>query len=476
MIQKAGPGGREPAIYKHVLALNPYFNGATASMGIFPCTGLEYITASMKDLVGRITYLDLRYDLLNRDPARLGDFIRKEIDLVCISMGWRSGFKAVLDFVGKLPSEIPIVVGGHEATSDVELVFEKCPNVRMIVRGEGEEIIREIVSGVPPGDIAGLSYRKDGKIIHNKNARLPDVSTLPFPDRSLRSHDYRWVQHGVRLTNMTFDNLLTARGCPFKCKFCTFSVNPLGQKREYTERPLESVMEELKTVTADIVMFSDDNFFTNPARSEKLCDMIIASGIKKIFAVQARIDVAKRPVLLEKAFKAGIRIMLVGIESPNDRILEQISKGFKQQDIRDAFKVLRSFPFYYHAFFIYGNVGETEEEMVYIGQFAKELGLDSITFQKLRIEKYSQLETVVNNTPGYHFDYVGGPVYSDKYGLKELKRIRNRIRRKFYTPGQAWRMVRRVWSLGLLKRSDVSRLLIAAPKISYALLKREFSK
>jgi len=463
-------------LFKHVLCLNPYFKGSTASMGVFPCTGLEYIAAGMQDLVEKITFLDLRYDAEYRSITRLGEFIKKEIDLVCISVGWSSGFGPVLDFIGRLPVGVLTMVGGHKATEEVELLFEKCPNINLVVRGEGEEIVREIVSGVPVEKIAGLSYRKDGRVIHNPNARLPDVEKLRFPDRSLRRHKHEWIQHGVKLSDLTFDSVLTARGCPFKCKFCTFSMNPLGQKREYTERPLESVIEELKTVTADVVMFSDDNFFTNPARSEKLCDMIVANGIKKTFAVQARIEVSKKPALLQKAVDAGIKVMLIGIESPHDRILTQISKGFKQQDVRDAFKVLTSFPIYLHAYFIYGNIGETLDEMLYIPQFADELGLDSITFQKLRIEKFSPLQDVVKNTPGYHYDYIGGPVYSDQFSLRDLKKIRNQIRRKFYTPARMWRIARKLSSLGLIKKKDVGRAVLAAPRIVNALIRREFEK
>lgn len=445
-------------------------------MGVFPATGLEYVAASMKDLVGKITFIDLRYDAEYRDPVKLCAFIRAEIDLVCITLGWQSGFAPVVNFVSHLPTEVMTVVGGHKATEDVDLLFETCPNIHVIVRGEAEQVIREIVAGGPLENIPGLSFRQNGRIIHNKNACLPDVATLPYPDRSLRKHTYRWDQHGVRLTNKTFDTLLTTRGCPFKCKFCTFSLNPLGQKREYTERPLESVIAELKTVTADIVMFSDDNFFTNPARSEKLCDLIIENGIKKMFVVQTRIDIAKRPVLLEKAVKAGIRIMLIGIESPHNRILEQISKGFKQQDVRDAIKVIKNYPIYLHAYFIYGNIGETEEEMLYIPTFARELGLDSITFQKLRIEKYSPLLEVIQKNPEYHYDYIGGPVYSDKYSLAYLKKIRNRIRQRFYTPAQLLRIARKLFAMGLVEKKDIGRLLLSVPRISYSLVKREFEK
>lgn len=467
--------GKAP-VFKHVLCLNPYFKGSTASMGVFPCTGLEYIAANMRDLVGKITFLDLRYDTAYRDPRKLGEFITNETDLVCISIGWSSGFGPVLEFVKQLPAGVPTMVGGHKATEEVELLFEQCPNISIVVRGEGEEIVRRVAQGEPLEGIEGLSYRKNGRIVHNKNARLPDVAGLKFPDRSLRKHKYEWFQHGVRLSELTFDTVLTARGCPFKCKFCTFSMNPLGQKREYTERPLESVIEELKTVTADVVMFSDDNFFTNPVRSEKLCDMIVAAGIRKTFVVQARIEVSKRPELLRKAVDAGIKVMLIGIESPHDRILKQISKGFTQQDVRDAFAVLTKFPIYLHAYFIYGNIGETLEEMLYIPKFARELRLDSITFQKLRIEKFSPLQEVVQNTPGYHFDRIGGPVYSDQFSLKDLKKIRNRIRSAFYTPAQVRRIAVKLSNLGLLRRKDVGRLLVSAPRLISALIRRELSR
>ena len=459
-------------MYKHVLALNPSPFTSTAWMGAFPPTGLEYIAASIKNLVGKVTLVDMRFDVEYCDLEKLNDFIRHEVDLLCISISWRSGFDEICAFVNKLPQGITTVVGGHNATEEVDNIFARCPNVNLIVRGEGEEIIQQVVTGVPYADIVGLSYRENGKIIHNKNAVLPDVAKLSFPDRSLRRCEYQWLQNGIKVMPHTFDTILTTRGCPFKCKFCTFSLNPLGQKREYTERPLESVMEELKTITADLVMIADDNFFTNPKRAEMLCDMIIESGIKKIFVAQTRIDVARHPSLLEKAARAGIKILLLGIESHHDWILKLIDKGFNQQQIREAIQVLRKHPFYLHAYFIYGNIGETEEEMVYIGRFAKEIGLDSISFQKLRIEKYSPLKEIVENTPGYHYDEVGGPVYSDKYGLAALKKIRNRIRSEFYDFAQLRWIIRKFMSLGILCKADVVRLLFKVPALLFAIVKR----
>jgi radical SAM superfamily enzyme YgiQ (UPF0313 family) len=462
--------------YKHALALYPYFGHSSATMGIFPPTGLEYIAASMKDSVDKVTLLDLRHETAYRDLTVLSKFIRDRVDLLCISVQWHSRFKHICDFISMLPDEVCTVVGGYKATQEVDNLFDHCPNIDMIIRGEGEEIIKQIVTGVPCKHIRGLSYRGNAGVIHNEIHPLPDITRIPFPDRSLRRHDYHPVFYGVRVSSHTFDAVLTTRGCPFKCKFCTFSLNPLGQKRSYTERPVESVIDELKTVKADVVLFSDDNFFTNPKRSEELCDLIVENNIKKTFIVQTRIDVARHPTTLAKAEKAGIKVFLIGIESPHDWILEQLEKGITQQQVRDAFAVLTQYDFYLHGYFIYGNIGETEEEMLYIPKFAKELKLDSITFQKLRIEKFSPLKEVVEATPGYYYERIGGPVYSDRYGRKELRHIRNQIRSEFYGVAQITNIVKKAGRIGLVSWRDLTVVLPNLPLLMYKWAGRRGSK
>jgi radical SAM superfamily enzyme YgiQ (UPF0313 family) len=462
--------------YQHALALNPYFGDSTAIVGIFPPTGLEYIAASIRDLDAKVTLLDLRYEKAYRDPKILSQFIRNEFDLLCVSIRWESRFEDVCDFVSQLPPEVCTIVGGHKATEEVEFLFDRCPNIDMIARGEGEDVIKQVMTGVPHKDIRGLSYRDNGRVVHNEIAPLPDVASISFPDRSLRHDNYTLVTHGVRFSSHTFDTLLTTRGCPFNCKFCTFSLNPLGQKRGYTERPIESVIEELKTVTADVVLISDDNFFTNPTRSEQLCDLIIENKIEKMFIVQTRIDIAKHPRVLDKAQKAGFKIFLIGVESPHDRILKQLGKGFTQQQVRDAFAVLAQYDFYLHGYFIYGNIGETKEEMLYIPKFAKEIKLDSTTFQKLRIEKFSPLKEQVEETPGYYYNRVGGAVYSEQYGRKELKQIRNRIRSEFYNLPQLIHIIRKAWRIGFVNGTDFADALVKLPFLMYGLAKRRVQK
>jgi len=186
--------------YQHVLALNPYFGEGTATMGIFPPTGLEYIAANMKDLAGKVTLLDLRNEKDFQDPKKLSEFIRAEIDLLCISIRWETKFKNICDFVSQLPPEVTTIVGGYKAAQEVDYLFERCQNIDMLVRGEGEDIIQQIVKGVPYKDILGLSYRENGHIVHNEIHPLPDITRIKFPDRSLRRHNYYITEQDVRLS------------------------------------------------------------------------------------------------------------------------------------------------------------------------------------------------------------------------------------------------------------------------------------
>ena len=114
--------------------------------------------------------------------------------------------------------------------------------------------------------------------------------------------------------------------------------------------------------------------------------------------------------------------------------------------------------------------------MLYIPKFAKEIGLDSISFQKLRIEKFSPLKEVVESTPGYYYKRIGGPVYSDRYGPKELKRIRNRIRSEFYDVPQLLRIARKARRIGLVTGRNVAGMLLKLPFVTYSLAKNRAEK
>ncbi|MFH0823228.1 MAG: radical SAM protein [Pseudomonadota bacterium] len=465
-------------LYKHALCLHPYYrdsHSGSLGLAVFPPIGLEYIAAALSPHVGDLTLLDLRMSGPLRDPARLKRFIAENIDLLCISLNWEYQFEEVCSLINSLPQGVKTIVGGQQATLFPDEVLGLCPGVDILVRGEGEEAIAEIAGGAAPEDIPGISYRKDGLIIHNPNRPLRDVDAYHYPDRRLRGQGYHFNLGGFALRGEEFDMILTARGCPYNCKFCTFNLNPYTQKRRYSARSIDSVMEEIRQLTAGVVLIADENFFVNPQRAKKLCERITAEGIRKRFIVQSRIEIFEHRDVLEAAAKAGIGLILLGIESPTNRILEQLNKGFDTDKLREAFKTFREFPFFYHGYFIYGNVTETEEEMMQIPVFAKELGLHTIAYQKLRIERYSPLQELVEAAPGY---YVGDDriVYQEGLGRPYLKRISRQITREFYTPDQLMKILKKLFQVGIIRRESFFPLLLSAPVVLANMIGRKIDK
>jgi len=463
--------------YKHALFLNPYIaRSATSAMKIFPPTGLEYVTSSAKGFVEKITLLDLRYETDLCDTTNLLNFIDKEmIDIICVGIGWDRQLKEICELLNLMPNNIPLVVGGYTATEKVEEFFERCPNIDIIVRGEGEETIREILQGLPLESILGISYRLNGQVVHNGHRPLPEINSIAAPDRSLRRNKYYFIFNGVKMTDFTFDTVLSARGCPYNCKFCTFKINPLGQKRNYSTRNVESVVEEIESIAANVILFSDDNFCVDPQRTEQICDLIIERKIEKRFAAQVRLDIAKYPRLLEKMVKAGFKTLLLGIESPHDHILAQLDKGFDSATVRKAFKELRKHRMYYHGYFIYGNIGETEDEMLCIPKFAKEIGVDSITFLKLRIERFSPLREIIDKTSGYYIA-DNGVLYSDSYSQADLKKIGKKIKFSFYTPSRFLKILKKCFKTRFFTFRDMASLTILMPLLLKSIIAREVQK
>ncbi|MFH1046092.1 MAG: radical SAM protein [Candidatus Omnitrophota bacterium] len=463
--------------YKHALFLNPYIaNSATSAMMLFPPTGLEYVAASAKAFADKITLIDMRYEKDLADVEKLIDFIGRAIDFVGVTISWNRQLPEICALLNRIPETLPLVLGGFTATEKVDELFSWSPRINIICRGEGEETIKEILQGKPLEDILGISFRRNGSIVHNANRPLTDVNNIVSPDRSLRRQQYQLTLNNVTVSNLSFDTVLTSRGCPFNCKFCTFTLNPLGQKRSFSPRDVASVVEEISGISAKMVLFSDENFSFDAKRAEQICDGIIARGIKKRFIVQARIEIAKHPELLAKMVQAGFRAILIGIESPHDRILAQLNKGFDSAAVRKYFKVLRSFPLYYHGYFIYGNLTETEEEMLYIPEFAKEIGVDSISFLKLRIEKFSPLRELVEQTPDYHIR-EDGLLYSDVYGTRDLKKIGRKIKFAFYTPGRYMHLLKKVFfEIKFFTGGEILSFIAAAPRVLKSVLTREIEK
>jgi len=436
--------------YNNVLCIYPY-KTEIHEFPFCPPLGLEYIAAAMQDLVDKITLIDMRFE---NDVTQ---FLRNETDFVCISVNWDFEKNYVYEIINKIPPHILTVVGGRYATESVVELFQTCPNIDIIVRGDGEETVRELIERGSPYKVKGLSYREHGKIVHNENRILPPVSNTLYPNRKLRRYRYRISAEGVDL-GIELDSICTSRGCPFNCKFCYLNINPYGKKRRRSARTPESVIEELKTIDADLIGLVDDNFACDMDRVDKICELIMKERPKKKFIAQVRIDVVKRPDVLRKMYRAGFKLLMLGIESTRDESLKLLNKGFTVRDIREAFKVLRRFNFISHGFFILGNVGESEDDMLYISKFAGEIGVDALSLMHLRVEKYSPMRDLIMNSKGYHIA-KNMKVYSDRYPLDKLKEIRRRINTEFYSIPHMLKVLRKLIMIRTIGVTFTFRLL-----------------
>jgi radical SAM superfamily enzyme YgiQ (UPF0313 family) len=429
-----GTAGREvERMFQHVLCMYPY-RREIGDFGFCPPIGLELIATVLKPHSRAIDVVDLR-----KDSRRTVDFLRPETDLVCLSVNWDRDAAFLQEEIRSVPGRITTMVGGRHASEDPGRWLAACPDVDIVVRGDGEEAAEEYSRGVPLEEIRGISFRKAGEIVHNPVRRLGPVRDDLYPDRTLRRHQYPIYLSGASI-GLEIDSLAGSRGCPFNCTFCSFSRNPWGEKRGWSARSPESIVKELEEIRAPIVAFTDDIFTHDMDRVERICDLILARKIRKKFIINARLEIARRPETIRKMERAGFTMLLLGIESAQDKTLRSMRKGFDTAKIREYFQVLRHTSMFLHGYFILGNIGETAEEMLQIGPFAQELGIDTLGLSDLRVSPYSGLEELVAQHPNYHIS-ESGKIYSDELSTSEIRAIRRRIMKQFLTPRQVLRLV-----------------------------------
>ncbi|MCK4601543.1 MAG: cobalamin-dependent protein, partial [Phycisphaerae bacterium] len=287
-----------PAKFKHALCVYPYRRELNEA-GFFPPLGLEFIAAVVQMHAQSLDLIDLR-----KEAGRIMDFVRPQTDLLCFSVNWDLDREFLQAEILSAPPDALTIVGGRHATEDPERWLADFPNVDIVVRGDGEEALEEICRGVPLEQIAGVSFRTDGRIVHNENRTLGNLRDDIYPDRRLRRHKYYAAIRGAN-SGVLVDSITASRGCPFNCKFCSFNLNPWGEKRKWTARSPESVVDELAETEARLVGFSDDLFTQDMGRVERICDLLIARGIRKRYFVNARLEIANRPDVLRKMERAG---------------------------------------------------------------------------------------------------------------------------------------------------------------------------
>jgi radical SAM superfamily enzyme YgiQ (UPF0313 family) len=270
---------------------------------------------------------------------------------------------------------IPVIMGGPHVTYLAEEALE---HADFVIRGEGERALTELIDAWEAGGdysrISNLSYGKDNRIIHNPKQPLADsLDSLPFPDLSLLKRDQ--PTKGGRSTIP----VLTSRGCPFDCTFC--SVTGMFGKK-YRFRSAENVLAELRQYNSrrNMIFFYDDNFTANRKRTKELLEGMIREKFKFHWTTQVRADVAKDVELVRLMKRAGCHTLYIGFETVNPDSLEEMKKKQTVEEITQAVKVLRKNRIHIHGMFVYGFDQDDWKTVKKTVRFAKKAKLNTTQF------------------------------------------------------------------------------------------------
>jgi len=227
--------------------------------------------------------------------------------------------------------QVKIVIGGYHATlMHAEIAAaEDARWFDYIIRGEGEESCRRLVNALAGHDdltaIPSLSYKQDGRFVHNPRGENLDLSTLKLPIR-----DKRRLTWGYHIIYSKIELLETSRGCTRSCNFCSMK-HMYG--RTFRTHPISRVLEDLDDIyyqrKTRWVFITDDNMVLNPGRVVELCDAIIARKYKGLnLVVQADcISMATNEAMVAKMAAAGFRSVFLGIENGSKKNLSAAGKG-----------------------------------------------------------------------------------------------------------------------------------------------------
>lgn len=361
--------------FKRILLVKPSGRkGLSFAFDLIPI-GLEYIAAYIEDAVDEVHIVDMELD-----RRKFQDIINLYCpDLVGISLSATEHNEALrLAKIAKKNGAMT-VIGGYHPTSVPDLMLSY-PQIDFVIRGEGEQTIRELIEHGTPENILGVSYKKNGIVLHNDDRpKIENLDNLPFPARNLRQYQYK-------SQNRTTDNdvIVMSRGCNGSCSFCCEPSMSSGCLRF---RSPENVMQEILEMAkyhqnkSINVMFADPNFIGNPSGVDRLCDLLIEHNLNIEFSALVRADaMAKYPDIVKKMCRAGILKFEMGIESPNPRDLKSTRKGITNGIHREAVKNIRENGGRPGGTFVIGLPDQTIDEIKAFPTYAKEIGLTAAAF------------------------------------------------------------------------------------------------
>ena len=319
------------------------------------------------------TLLDLRFlsDRNLQDDALVREAVaavaRLEPDLVGLYCN-SAVFPFLSEFATAIRERLPgahITLGGPHATFLSQEILDFNKSIDSIVRGEAEITLLELIRSLQTDNrqldkIAGLSYRNNSHVFHNKSRRpLSNVDELPIPDFTL----FPALQTYQSERRKIFVPILGSRGCPFNCSFCAARAMWGHQRRRDPHEVITEMKVRMCAYGVDIVFgFLDDEFTCSRQWVTSVCDGIRREKLHTQWTAFSRVDTVS-PDLLRRLRDSGCINLYYGIESGSQKVLDSMNKGFSTvraiQTVRDTLKA----GIEPTASFILGFPNETTEDM-----------------------------------------------------------------------------------------------------------------
>jgi anaerobic magnesium-protoporphyrin IX monomethyl ester cyclase len=428
-----------------------------------PPTGLLAVAAGIRKAGLSVKVLDL--ELQNRRPEELRRLIkaaRTSIIGVTATTPEIAEVVQLLDFVKKHRPDITTIMGGPHPTVLPEDAISY-PSVDIIFKGEGDVEFANVVKAVKQGaslkQVNGISYKIKGKTVHNLPAAvIDDLDSLPFPARDLiDSSKYVWPVRGKGLVPGA--TVITTRGCPYRCAFCT---KVFGPKTRF--RSPDSVIAELKEIKhkygISFITFTDDTFTLRKDRVIEICKRMVDEKLDMTWYAMVRANTADAE-MFRWMRKAGCNRITMGVESGNQKILDILKKGTTLKQYVEGYRMAKRAGFETRGSFILGNPYDTRKTIRQTIEFAKRLDIDEAYFNIMTPYPATEVYEMAKRGEGLrliehdwkNFRRWGNAVIElDGISSSDLVKLQKRALREFYfRPHIVWTQVRRMGLVDTVK-------------------------
>lgn len=374
---------------------------------------------------------------------------------------------AVAEIAKKINKNIKVVLGGAQVTLDHNLVKNK--NIDFGIYGEGEISFRNLIGAIDKkysfSKVNGLIWKNKGKLIVNKPQQLiKNLDDFPMPARHLFPMDK--YHSSANLRGKRTLNIMTSRGCPYRCTYCAGSLIFGGS---YRYNSPERVIQELKVLkkkyNADDVQFYDETFTADRKRAIELCNKMIENKLNLEWSCFTRVNLVD-PELLKKMKEAGCYQIFYGLESGVQRLLNLIKKGITLEQSRKAMKWTHEAGIETWVSFMIGLPTETKEESEQTIKFALEVDPNFVQFPITTPYPGTEMYTLAKKegrflTSNWN-DFTAWDVVFVSNGRtpEDIREIVSRAYRRFYLRPSY--MIRRLKSISKLPLSKTVSLLKSA--------------